>query len=52
VLISKDGNEYANTFAFEHHREPTVEQVIRDLTLGKITESQAVERIEGINGQC
>jgi chromosome segregation ATPase len=35
-----------------HYHEPTVEQVIRDLTLGKITESQAIERIEGINGQC
>jgi chromosome segregation ATPase len=35
-----------------HCHEPTVEQVIRDLTLGKITEAQAIERIEGINGQC
>ena len=32
-------------------KPPTVEQVIRDLTLGKITESQAVERIEGMHGK-
>ena len=51
VLISRDGNEYADTFAFAHHHNPTIEQVIRDLTLGKITEAQAVERIEGTNGQ-
>lgn len=50
MLISRDGNGYADTFAFEHHHDPTIKQVIRDLTLGKITESQAIKRIEGING--
>jgi hypothetical protein len=44
---------YKTARKFRHHRRQpvTVEQVIRDLTLGKITEAQAIERIEGINGQ-
>lgn len=43
---------YKTARKFRHHRRQpvTVEQVIRDLTLGKITESQAVERIEVIHG--
>ncbi len=28
VLISRDGNGYADTFAFAHHHEPTVEDVM------------------------
>ena len=30
VLISRDGNGYADTFAFTHHHEPTVEDVLRE----------------------
>ena len=32
VLISRDGSGYADTFAFAHHHEPTVEDVLRALT--------------------
>ena len=28
VLISRDGSGYADTFAFAHHHEPTVEDVL------------------------
>ena len=35
VLISRDGNGYADTFAFTHHHEPTVEDVLWEL-LGAI----------------
>ena len=31
VLISRDGSGYADTFAFAHHHEPTVEDVLRDV---------------------
>ena len=31
VLISRDGNGYADTFAFAHHHEPTVEDVLQKL---------------------
>ena len=30
VLISRDGNGYADTFAFAHHHAPTVEDVLRE----------------------
>ena len=30
VLISRDGNAYADTFAFAHHHAPTVEDVLRE----------------------
>ena len=30
VLISRDGSGYADTFAFAHHHEPTVEDVLRE----------------------
>lgn len=30
VLISRDGNAYADTFAFTHHHAPTVEDVLRE----------------------
>jgi hypothetical protein len=30
VLISRDGNAYADTFAFSHHHAPTVEDVLRE----------------------
>lgn len=30
VLISRDGNGYADTFAFTHHHAPTVEDVLRE----------------------
>lgn len=30
VIVSRDGNAYADTFAFTHHREPTVEDVLRE----------------------
>ena len=32
VLISRDGNGYADTFAFTHHHAPTVEDVLREFT--------------------
>ena len=28
VIVSRDGNAYADTFAFTHHHEPTVEDVL------------------------
>lgn len=31
VLISRDGNAYADTFAFTHHHAPTVEDVLRQV---------------------
>ena len=31
VIISRDGNAYADTFAFTHHREPTVEDVLTEM---------------------
>ena len=31
VLISRDGNGYADTFAFAHHHAPTVEDVLRQV---------------------
>ena len=31
VLISRDGNGYADTFAFAHHHAPTVEDVLREM---------------------
>ena len=31
VLISRDGNAYADTFAFTHHHAPTVEDVLREM---------------------
>ena len=34
VLISRDGNGYADTFAFTHHHEPTVEDVLREFAYG------------------
>jgi len=34
VLISRDGNGYADTFAFTHHHEPTVEDVLRKFAEG------------------
>ena len=30
LLISRDGNGYDDTFAFTHHHEPTVEDVLRE----------------------
>ena len=32
ALISRDGNGYADTFAFAHRHEPTVEDVLREFT--------------------
>lgn len=31
VLISRDGNGYADTFAFVHHHEPTVDELLDQL---------------------
>ena len=31
VLISRDGNGYADTFAFTHHHEPTVETTLQEM---------------------
>lgn len=31
VLISRDGNAYADTFAFTHHHAPTVEDMLREM---------------------
>lgn len=31
VLISRDGSGYADTFAFAHYHEPTVEDVLREM---------------------
>lgn len=31
VVISRDGNGYADTFAFTHHRPPTVEDMLREM---------------------
>ena len=39
VIVSRDGNAYADTFAFTHHHEPTVEDVLREFA-EKITDSQ------------
>ena len=30
VIVSRDGNAYADTFAFIHHKPPTVEDVLTD----------------------
>ena len=34
ALISRDGNGYADTFAFAHHHAPTVEDVLREFAEG------------------
>ena len=39
VLISRDGNGYADTFAFTHHHAPTVEDVLREFA-EKVIDSQ------------
>ena len=31
VIVSRDGNAYADTFAFTHHKPPTVEDVLREM---------------------
>lgn len=30
VIVSRDGNAYADTYAFAHHKPPTVEDVLRE----------------------
>lgn len=40
VVISRDGNGYADTFAFTHHRPPTVEDILREFALRAIRESE------------
>lgn len=39
LLISSDGNGYDDTFAFTHHHEPTVEDVLREFA-EKVIDSQ------------
>ena len=39
VLISRDGNGYADTFAFTHHHAPTVEDALREFA-EKVIDSQ------------
>ena len=34
MLISRDGSGYADTFAFAHLHEPTVEDVLREFAYG------------------
>ena len=33
VIVSRDGNAYADTFAFAHHKPPTVEDVLQELVV-------------------
>jgi hypothetical protein len=44
VVISGDGNGYADTFAFVHHRAPTVEDVLTEFA------AKLIERGELTNG--
>ena len=34
VIVSRDGNAYADTFAFTHHHVQTVEDVLREFAYG------------------
>jgi len=31
VIVSRDGNAYADTYAFTHHHKPTIEDVLNEL---------------------
>ena len=44
VLISRDGNGYADTFAFSHHHAPTVEDVLREFA--DLVRNEQVERAQ------
>ena len=48
VLISRDGNGYADTFAFTHHRAPTVEDVLREFALACEDAGNAGPEVERI----
>jgi hypothetical protein len=48
VLISKDGNGYADTLAFVHHHEPTVEDVLREFALACEDAGNAGPEVERI----
>ena len=43
VLISRDGNAYADTFAFTHHHAPTVEDVLLEFAGECLTYATCVE---------
>lgn len=44
VLISRDGNGYADTFAFTHHHAPTVEDVLTEFGIDWEHESDCEDR--------
>ena len=44
VLISRDGNGYADTFAFAHHHAPTVEDVLTEFGIDWEHESDCEDR--------
>lgn len=46
---TRDGN--FNPIAFTHFHAPTAESIVRDLTLGLITEKEAVKRIEELRNE-
>jgi hypothetical protein len=48
VLISRDGNGYADTFAFAHHHAPTVEDVLFEFALACEDAGNAGPEVERI----
>ena len=48
VIVSRDGNAYADTFAFTHHHEPTVEDVLREFA-EKMNENMGMYTGEAID---
>ncbi len=51
VLISRDGNGYADTFAFTHHHAPTVEDVLRDWFVEGKSEFHIGDKVIRKNGR-
>lgn len=49
VLISRDGNAYADTFAFTHYHAPTVEDVLREFSGECLTYATCVEDHEVVD---
>ena len=48
VIVSKDGNAYADSFAFTHHHAPTVEDVLREFALACEDAGNAGPEVERI----
>ena len=52
VLISRDGNAYADTYAFSHHQPDTWERIIEDACGGTASEQSLVARCKALAGDA